>query len=142
MLDISFEIIKEMPAYDPHEKVDGWIYLIRLDTDIPYIYDADNGKKVYPYYVGKSHSITRRIKSHMMEMESPFNKEQTKLYRYCSRFMRGEFDAKKVHFYILAEGKYTRDELIDLEADFIIKYKAAKQGMNTSDPEVDYGEEN
>ena len=139
MLDIKFEVIEELPAYDPHEKIDGWIYLIRIDTDIDYVFDPMNHKKVYPYYVGKSHDIKRRIKSHMMEAESPFNKEQTKLYRYISMFMDGDFNANRVKFYVLAKGKYTRDELTDLEADFIIKYKAAKQGMNTSDPEVDYG---
>ena len=142
MKDLVFNIIEELPAYDPQEKIDGWIYLIKIDTDKEYIYDPQNHKKVFPYYIGKSHHITKRIKSHMMEAENPFNKEQTKLYRYINMFMDGEFDAKRIKFYVLEKGKYTRDELIDLEADYIIKYKSAKQGMNTADPEVDYGEEN
>lgn len=124
-----------MPSVDPHEKVDSWVYLIVIDTEINHIYDKDTKKKVHPYYVGKSHSITKRIKSHMVAMESPYVEGRTKLYGYCDRFFDGNFDYKKVHFYILAQGKMTRDELTDLEADFIIKLKAAKQGMNTADPE-------
>lgn len=75
----------------------------------------------------------------MAAMETPFIARNTKLYHYCHRFMPDNFDYKRVHFYILAQGKMTRDELIDTEAQFIIQTRAAKQGMNTADPEEDNG---